>query len=265
MVDVLSGIASRLSSFGEGPSQRRKRNGSRQQNKEQQASTSSLRSSAPGRKWSPRLSPRCPESPRDLRLLDASYNDSSSDDGSKSASSGTASIVSVEFTNGDRYWGPMEDDETMVGYGTYLHADGREYKGNFRGDLKVGLGVMKYPSGDKYIGEFENDEPHGRGTIVYADDGGRFVGRFYRGKRNGTGTIYYSNGQWFQGEFRDDQKIRGSWFDQEGKITRTVSSRAEAMRRIRSSSRDSGSVLTYRFNGQRNLGPLISSTCSGTD
>lgn len=56
----------------------------------------------------------------------------------------------------------------------------------------------------EYKGEFKNDLKHGMGVQKWVD-GSRYEGQWYEGKANGLGKFYYANGDFYEGEFMNDK------------------------------------------------------------
>ena len=62
-------------------------------------------------------------------------------------------------------------------YGTYTHAHGDEYVGEFKDDKYHGQGTYTWSSGDKYVGEWKDGESHGQGTYTWPN-GYKYVGEW---------------------------------------------------------------------------------------
>ena len=53
-----------------------------------------------------------------------------------------------------------------TGQGTYYFANGNRYVGDWRDDMRQGVGICFYPAMNcKYVGEWENDRRHGKVRI----------------------------------------------------------------------------------------------------
>ncbi len=70
---------------------------------------------------------------------------------------------------------------------------GGRYRGELKGDLPHGQGMLILPSGTNYEGEWKEGKPHGRGRISFPD-GAIYEGELYRGKRHGYGKYYMPKG-----------------------------------------------------------------------
>lgn len=54
----------------------------------------------------------------------------------------------------------------MNGEGVYAWPDGKKYIGEYKDDLKHGIGKMEYPDGKIYEGEWEAGKRHGKGKLT---------------------------------------------------------------------------------------------------
>ena len=100
------------------------------------------------------------------------------------------------------------------GQGTYTHANGDKYVGEFKDGKYNGQGTYTFGSGskyagDKYVGEYKDNKKNGQGTYTHAN-GNKYVGEFKDGKRNGQGTYTFGSGSKYAGdkyvgEFKDDK------------------------------------------------------------
>ena len=59
----------------------------------------------------------------------------------------------IEYENGDRYVGRVEDNQPD-GRGTCYYADGSRYVGRWKDGLRDGKGILYYANGGRYEGEF---------------------------------------------------------------------------------------------------------------
>ncbi|EFJ43005.1 hypothetical protein VOLCADRAFT_96981 [Volvox carteri f. nagariensis] len=101
---------------------------------------------------------------------------------------------------------------------SFKHEEGGDYRGQWRGLKKEGLGVYTYASGARYEGEWRNNVKEGRGvyyfpkarTIRTADNcrterGGVYEGEWSAGSMSGLGVRTFSTGQVKAGRWRDGQ------------------------------------------------------------
>jgi len=77
---------------------------------------------------------------------------------------------------------------------------GGRYRGELKGDVPHGQGMLILPSGTNYEGEWKEGKPQGRGRISFPD-GAVYEGELYRGKRHGYGKYYKP----------DDSVLTGLW------------------------------------------------------
>lgn len=68
-------------------------------------------------------------------------------------------------------------------FGTFSHANGSKYVGEFKDDKINGQGTYTWAGGSKYVGEYKDGTRHGQGTYTYA-----------------TGTV--KEGMWVYGNFQ---------------------------------------------------------------
>ncbi|GLI66317.1 hypothetical protein VaNZ11_010095, partial [Volvox africanus] len=87
---------------------------------------------------------------------------------------------------------------------SFKHEDGGDYRGQWRGMRKEGLGMYTYPSGARYEGEWRNNVKEGRG-VYYFPKGGVYEGEWSGGTMNGLGVRTFSTGQVKAGRWRDGQ------------------------------------------------------------
>ena len=106
------------------------------------------------------------------------------------------------FNNGDIYFGSTLDD-VYEGFGLYYNECEKScYVGDWKGNLRNGMGVARYNDGKYYVGEWEENMKNGIGVIESDDGGERYRGEWNMNKPNGYGI--YING---------DTVMRGLWKD----------------------------------------------------
>lgn len=119
-------------------------------------------------------------------------------------------LLSTFFISISVYALPNCPSETSVRwdncFGTYTHADGDKYVGEWKNDNKHGQGTYTFANGNKYVGEWKDDKIHGQGTYTYTS-GDKYVGAFKNGLRNGQGTYTFANGERYVGFFMNDGYI----------------------------------------------------------
>lgn len=93
--------------------------------------------------------------------------------------------------NGEVYEGDFKDN-LRHGLGTFTYTNGDRYEGYFVEGLKEGYGIYHFANGNRYEGPFKEGLPNGLGK-QYFTNGDMFIGDFVEGKRHGFGT-YYQDG-----------------------------------------------------------------------
>ena len=107
--------------------------------------------------------------------------------------------------------------------GTFRHASGSVYEGEFLDGMKHGRGTHRFArqesvaaggdmydgdmyDGEMYDGEWRDDQMDGRGTYTYADNGGEYEGDFKNGSWEGHGTYKHASGSVYVGEWKGSKK-----------------------------------------------------------
>ena len=88
----------------------------------------------------------------------------------------------------------------VEGFGIQEFPNGQVYKGDWKNNMKHGVGEDTYAAGDRYLGEFENNMPSGRGTM-YWSNGDIFRGLYEWDVREGYGQYTFADGNSFTCEF----------------------------------------------------------------
>ena len=79
----------------------------------------------------------------------------------------------IDYTNGDRYKGRLEDLKPN-GKGVMKFHDGIVYAGDFENGLLDGLDcTITYPNGDQYTGHFSHGVTYNDGIYTYGKDSGK--------------------------------------------------------------------------------------------
>ena len=139
----------------------------------------------------------------------------------------------IKFDDG-KYFGEGDDDDNdndgkRSGEGVMEYYDGNVYIGNWKDDMRSGMGILKYKKPENqvndgidlddddyeitrtspniYIGEFENDMMNGFGKLKYNNEF-TYVGYWKDGKRHGTG-LYYNKMIHYYGDWKDDVFVEG--------------------------------------------------------
>jgi hypothetical protein len=120
------------------------------------------------------------------------------------------------------YCGHLDSDGKRSGQGTLKDPLWGEYAGQWRGDLRCGVGYMKYPASDEnyvsYRGDWDNDKMDGEGRLEYPDKR-VYTGSMKDNKINGYGTMKYVDGEGdgfesgiceYAGEYLDGRRTYGT-------------------------------------------------------
>ena len=70
-----------------------------------------------------------------------------------------------------------------------------------------------------YKGQVKNGKPNGLGILI-TPWGRKYVGEWKDGRENGKGTFNYINGMKYVGEIKDGIWWNGTFYDQDGNITK---------------------------------------------
>ena len=133
------------------------------------------------------------------------------------AANAKAGELSFVERNGTEYCGNMSKDNERSGFGVCKKEDGSYYAGEWKLDMKNGVGLEVGVDKDKYVGEWNLNRKNGVGTVVRTD-GIRYSGEWKNGKWHGVGTLFYPNGEQMTGRFANGmlQQQVGMYFMQDG-------------------------------------------------
>jgi len=102
------------------------------------------------------------------------------------------------------YEGEWRDDMRW-GIGKECYADGSHYEGEFASDIKSGHGSIKWSDGSSYDGDFVHEKLTGKGTYRWADSR-IYTGDWVQGQMHGQGRFTYSDGKTYVGGYLNDRK-----------------------------------------------------------
>lgn len=94
--------------------------------------------------------------------------------------------------------------DVREGLGEYRYCDGSMYRGQWKGGIRHGRGLFRYQDGRQYDGDFKKDQMHGWGVSI-DKDGAKYEGEFVKGERHCKGTLWY-RGKKYVGRFRRGEK-----------------------------------------------------------
>ena len=95
------------------------------------------------------------------------------------------------------------DKEILLGIESYK--DGTIYMGDFKNNLKEGIGIYRWPDGTIYYGEWKNDNMDGFCHIKYANDRA-YTGHMEKGLKNGYGEFSWKPTRKYIGNYINDLK-----------------------------------------------------------
>ena len=118
----------------------------------------------------------------------------------------TDCIGTFIHADGQKYMGQWKDGKRngqgVVNFGTRSKFAGDTYVGEFKDGEMFRQGTYTFANGNEYVGEFQNNRTHGQGTYTFAN-GDKYVGRWKSGKQHGQGTLTYVDGEKYTGGFRN--------------------------------------------------------------
>ena len=116
------------------------------------------------------------------------------------------------FGNGSEYIGDFINGN-FHGQGSYTSglsfARGEKYIGEWKNNVKDGLGIEYYVNGDVYDGNWKKGRKHGHGILNKAD-GYQYTGNFSNGKRHGFGAAINPSGLKYVAQWNEDELIKES-------------------------------------------------------
>lgn len=117
---------------------------------------------------------------------------------------GKAGELSFAERSGSEYCGNLNPDNQRSGFGIAKNEDGGYYAGEWKLDMKNGLGMHVEPGQNKYAGEWRLNRRAGVG-IQILPNGMRYAGEWKNGKMNGHGILFFPNGERICALFRNGQ------------------------------------------------------------
>ena len=85
------------------------------------------------------------------------------------------------------------------GMGVYTLPDGSIYDGEFRDNIQNGYGIFRWTDGSIYEGGWKDGKRHGTQGILVASDGFRYEGQWVNNSMEGRGVATYPKGQVYDG------------------------------------------------------------------
>ena len=116
----------------------------------------------------------------------------------KESVSGVPSFVDC---HDGEFCGYVNSENERCGYGILKEQNGDYYVGEWKLDMRMGLGIGCGSSREKYAGQWRYNKQEGIG-VKLLQDGSIYSGQWKNGEPHGRGTIYYPNGEWLLGTFK---------------------------------------------------------------
>jgi hypothetical protein len=128
------------------------------------------------------------------------YSSQNSTDRSRKGGGGGKKVPN----GGSRYEGDFKEN-LRHGMGTYVLPDGSVYSGQWREGMMSGRGVFTWPDGAVYDGEWKDGKRHGLGLLKTADVF-TYDGMWVQNSMEGRGSATYPNGQQYNGLFSNGRR-----------------------------------------------------------
>jgi hypothetical protein len=110
------------------------------------------------------------------------------------------------------YAGDWKHD-VRCGVGTSYYPDGARYEGEWQDNVRCGWGTMYYADGSRYDGEWRDDMRHGQGILLLPNFD-RYEGIFVHDKKEGPGKFFFKQKkQIYEGEWSEDMPKCGALRD----------------------------------------------------
>merc|ERR1719454_2000215 len=104
-----------------------------------------------------------------------------------------------EVEGGARYKGQWKGN-VWHGYGVLTRPDGSCYEGNFADGRAQGHGRFTAVNGNTYEGQWDQDRAHGHGKYIH-EDGSTYEGDWYQDEKSGQGVESWADGSRYEGGF----------------------------------------------------------------
>jgi hypothetical protein len=99
-----------------------------------------------------------------------------------------------------KYTGEFKEN-LRHGIGIYTLPDGSIYDGEWRENNPNGWGLFRWPDGSEYQGPWKDGKRNGTNGILLAADGFRYEGAWANNAMEGIGVATYPNGQTYEGKW----------------------------------------------------------------
>lgn len=118
-------------------------------------------------------------------------------------------VFGPESANGANYEGEYKEN-MKEGQGKFTYPDGSVYEGSWKADKRDGEGEYRYASGDVYRGAWKEDKKHGQGSYLFKESMSTYMGEFKDGKFI-KGEWIMKDGSTFSGIFSKDIPKKGTY------------------------------------------------------
>ncbi len=124
----------------------------------------------------------------------------------------------VECDDGE-FCGFTNQEEERCGFGILRQEDGAYYAGEWRLNMRMGLGLGFSGSREKYAGQWRVNKQNGVGMKLF-QNGNVYSGQWRNGRMDGVGTIYFPNGECVCAVFSHGELVEttGSWMMKDGSV-----------------------------------------------
>ena len=121
---------------------------------------------------------------------------------------------------GNKYEGQWKNN-LKDGIGKMTFGTDAEYTGHFTQGKRCGQGVYKYlKTKDLYSGSWKNGLKHGKGTFIFYDTKMKIIGDWFNGQII-KGRWIFANGTYFEGKFENNYpKGEGVWHFVNGNVVK---------------------------------------------
>jgi hypothetical protein len=99
------------------------------------------------------------------------------------------------------------------GTGVYTYGEtGNKYEGEWKNNLKNGIGKMTFGTDAEYTGHFDDGKRSGEGVYKYLKTKDLYSGSWKNGLKHGKGTfIFFDTKMKIVGDWANGQIIKGRW------------------------------------------------------
>lgn len=151
-----------------------------------------------------------------IQQIDTDFSDSDEDN------IGEPSFI--EYDDGE-FCGYNNKEGERCGFGILKESGGACYAGEWKLNMRMGLGIGFSETRKKYAGQWHIDQKNGIGMEMQ-EDGTIYSGQWKNGRKHGVGSLFFPNGECLNTRFENDNicDCQGIWYLQDktfiqGKMT----------------------------------------------